>query len=235
MAEAGRSLKRFYVVLAVIAVAGIALIARAALSGPGAPLVVAECGGPPLGGVPAAGQALGPDSAPVRITEYADFVCPACGRFAILTMPDVQQRLIPTGKLRWEFMDFPLQQHVNSPLAHVAAACAADRGKFWEMAYALYDHQDDWYEDKNPERKFLAYARGVGLDPDSFQVCLTQRRHWPTIEANRCSGEKLGVNGTPTLYVNGQALSYTPAFDDIARIVDSVAALARGGAPAARR
>ncbi|HTT68046.1 MAG TPA: thioredoxin domain-containing protein [Gemmatimonadales bacterium] len=235
MAEAGRSVKRFYLLLGVIAVAGIALIVRAATSGPGAPLVIADCGGPPLGGVPAAGQALGPDTAPVQITEYADFECPSCARFAILTMPDVQQRLIPTGKLRWQFMDFPLQQHVNSPLAHVAAACGADQGRFWEMEYALYDHQDDWFADQRPERKFLAYARAVGLNPDSFQVCLTQRRHWPTIEANRCTGEKLGVNGTPTVYVNGRALSYTPAFDDLTRIVDSVAAAARGPASTRRR
>ena len=56
MAEAGRSVKRFYLVLGVIALAGIALIVRAALSGPGAPLVIADCGGPPLGGVSAAGR-----------------------------------------------------------------------------------------------------------------------------------------------------------------------------------
>ncbi len=232
MAEAGRSLKTFYIVLGLIAVVGIALIVRAASSRPSAPLVMADCGGPPLGGVAPQGVTLGPDSAPVKITEYADFECPACARLAILTMPDVEQRLIPTGKLQWTWMDFPLPQHANSPLAHVAAECAADQGKFWQMEYALYYHQDDWFADANPEGKFLDYARQAGLNTDSLRVCMDQRRPWPRIEANKCSGEKLGINETPTLVVNGRAFPGAPAFDDLQRLVDSVSAHA---APAAAR
>ena len=233
MAEAGRSLKTFYVVLGLIAIVGIVLIVRAASRGPSAPLVMAACGGPPLGGVAPSGVVIGPDSAPVKITEYADFECPACARFAILTMPDVIQRLIPTGKLQWRWMDFPLQQHANSPLAHVAAACAADQGKFWPMQYQLYYHQDDWFADRDPESKFLDYARQAGLDADSLKVCIAQRRPWPRIEANRCSGEQAGIQETPTLFVNGKELEQPPAFDDLQRIVDSVSALA--ASPARRR
>jgi len=197
---------------------------------------MADCGGPPLGGVAPRAEILGPDSAPVKITEYADFECPSCARFAILTMPDVEQRLIPTGKLQWRWMDFPLPQHANSPLAHVAAACAADQGKFWEMEYALYYHQDDWFADQNPEGKFLDYARQVGLDADSFRVCVQQRRPWPRIEANKCSGDQLGVGGTPTLFLNGKPLPDAYAYDDIKRIVDSVSALeAPAARPAGRR
>jgi protein-disulfide isomerase len=225
MADAGRSLKKFYVVLALIAVVGIVLIVRAAGGRAGAPLVMAECGGPPIGGVAPAGVAIGPDSAPVQITEYGDFECPECARFAILTMPDVLRRLIPTGKLRWQFMDFPLSQHANSPLAHVAAACAAAQGKFWAMEYSLYYHQDDWYAERNPEPKFIDYARAVGVNVDSFRVCVNQRRPWPQIEANRCAGDRLAIEGTPTFFVNGHRLAYTPAYDDLVHIVDSVTAL----------
>jgi protein-disulfide isomerase len=176
------------------------------------------------------GVVAGPDSAPVSITEYADFECPACARFAVLTMPDVLQRLVPTGKVRWQFLDFPLSQHANSPLAHVTAACAAAQGKFWDMSYAMYEHQDDWFADKDPEGKFLSYARAVGLDVDSLKVCIAQRRPWPQIEANRCSGEKLRIDGTPTFFVNGRQLAGIPAYDDLARIVDSVAAARTAGA-----
>ncbi len=235
MAEAGRSLKPFYVVLGLVAIVGIVLIVRAAGGGAPAPLVMADCAGPPLGGVQPGGVVLGPDSAPVKITEYADFECPSCARFAILTMPDVQQRLIPTGKLQWRWMDFPLPQHVNSPLAHVAAACAADQGKFWPMEYALYYHQDEWFADRNPEGKFVDYARQAGVNVDSFKVCVTQRRPWPRIEANKCSGDQLGVGGTPTLFLNGKPLPEAYAFDDLRRIVDSVSALAAAPAPPAAR
>lgn len=232
MAQAGPSLKRFYVVLGLIAVVGIVLIVRAATGRPSAPLVMADCGGPPLGGVAPRGVTLGPDSAPVKITEYADFECPACARFAILTMPDIQQRLIPTGKVQWRWMDFPLPQHPNSALAHVAAGCAADQGKFWPMEYTLYFNQDDWFSDANPEGKFLDYARQAGVNTDSFKVCVAQRRPWPRIEANKCSGDKLGINETPTLVVDGRLLPGAPAFDDVQHLVDSLSALA---APAAAR
>jgi protein-disulfide isomerase len=235
MTDAGRSLKTFYLVLGVIAVIGIALIVHAATSRPSAPLVMAECAGPPIGGVAPSGVSIGPDSAPVAITEFADFVCPSCARFAVLTMPDVLQRLIPTGKLKWQFLDFPLQQHANSPLAHIVAACAAAQGKFWQMEYALFDHQDAWFSDRNPERKFLDYARQVGLNPDTLRACMQERRPWPQIQANRCAGEKLGVNFTPTFFVNGRQLPETPAFDDLTRMVDSVVAATAARTPAKRR
>ncbi len=219
-----------------IAVIGIALIIHAATSRPGAPLVVADCSGPPLGATPPTGQILGPDSAPVQIDEYSDFECPFCARFAIVTMPDVRQRLIPTGKVRWRFMDFPLQQHVNSPVAHLAAACAAEQGKFWEMEYALYDNQSAWVDERRPEGKFLDYARQIGLNADSFQVCERERRPWPKIEANRCAGEKLGVDGTPTFFINGHKLEEpTLAYDDLTRMVDSASAAAAARTPAKRR
>ncbi len=236
MAKAGRSLKPFYVALGVVAVAGAALIVWAAGARAPAPIVMASCSGPPLGGVEPRGVSIGPDSAPVQITEYADFECPACAQFTVLTMPDVLRRLIPTGKLRWTFMDFPLQQHANSPLAHVVAACAAAQGQFWPMEYAMYDHQNDWYALDNPQGKLFGYAQGLGLDMDSLRVCVTQRRPWPRIEANRCTGERLGLEGTPTFFVNGHALGYIPAYDDLVRIVDSVSALAaRPAAAPARR
>lgn len=235
MADPGRSLKVFYIAFSLVAVVGIALIIRAATSRP-TPLVIADCSGPPLDAAPATGQVLGPDSAPVHIDEYSDFECPFCARFAIVTMPDVRQRLIPTGKVRWRFLDFPLQQHVNSPVAHVAAACAADQGRFWEMEEALYMDQNAWVDEKRPEGKFLDYARRIGLNADSFRVCVEQRRPWPKIEANRCSGEKLGVDGTPTFFINGRRLEDpTLAYDDLTRMVDSIAAAVAARAPAPRR
>ena len=226
MAEARRTLRPFYLALGAVAIVGVALIVWAAGAHQAPPMVVASCSGPPLGGAEPGGVSIGPDSAPVRITEYADFECPACAQFTILTMPDVLRRLIPTGKLRWTFMDFPLAEHASSPLAHVVAACAAAQGQFWSMEYALYYHQDDWYALGDPESKLLGYARGLGLDMDSLRVCVDQRRPWPRIQANECTGERLGIQGTPTFFVNGHMLRYIPAYDDLVRIVDSVSALA---------
>ncbi len=103
-----KSLKFFYGGLAVIAAAGVGWIWIAARGGGGAPIAapvdeeaVARAAGFP-------GYSLGRPDAPVTVIEYADFECPACAQFAILTMHDVKQRLIATGRVRWQFRDFPL-------------------------------------------------------------------------------------------------------------------------------
>jgi protein-disulfide isomerase len=239
MAEAGRSLKPFYLLLGAIAVVGAVLIA-VFTGGPSMPQVASssDCE-PPAPGTPAPqGVALGPDSAKVEITEFSDFECPWCARFAILTEPDVRQRLLPTGKVRWRYMNFPLppEEHPNTAAAHLVAACALAQGKFWEMHDLLYMNQNDWASEKNPMRLFFQYAARLGLDADSLRACVAAKRPWPEIQAEKCEGERLGVDGTPTFFVNGHKLPFNtpPAYDDLARIVDSITA-ATAAHPAAGR
>jgi protein-disulfide isomerase len=232
MAEAGRSLKPFYLLLGAIAVVGAVLIAVFG-RGPAAPQLAAssDCRDVPVG-APPKGVTLGPDSAKIEITEFSDFACPWCARFAILTEPDIRQRLIPTGRVKWRYMNFPLDIHPNSPVAHLAAACALEQGKFWEMHDALYMGQNDWAEARNPMRLILEYANRIGLNTDSLRACMTAKRPWAEIQAEKCEGIRLGVGGTPTFYVNGRQLPDIPIYDDLAKMVDSITA-ATAAAPAA--
>jgi protein-disulfide isomerase len=232
MAEAGRSLKPFYLLLGAIAVVGAVLIAVFG-GGQALPELAAssDCQNQPAGAT-AKGVALGPDSAKVRIDEYSDFECPWCARFAILTEPDIRQRLIPTGKVKWRYMNFPLDGHPNSPAAHLVAACALEQGKFWQMHDALYTGQSDWATERNPMRLFFQYANRVGLNADSLRECVKSRRPWAGIQAEKCEGLRLGVGGTPTFFVNGHPLPDIPVYDDLVRIVDSITA-ATAAAPAA--
>ena len=79
-----------------------------------------------------AGYTIGNANAPVEVTEFGDFECPACGHFATLTEPDIRKRYVSTGKVLWRFVDFPLTMHRNTWHASRAAACADEQGKFWE-------------------------------------------------------------------------------------------------------
>ena len=236
MAEAGRSLKPFYLVLGAIAVVGALLIAVfGRQSAPPSLEASSDCAAPAPGAPEPRGVTLGPDSAKVEITEFSDFECPWCARFAILTMPDIRQRLIPTGLVKWRYMNFPLEIHANSPYAHLAAACALEQGKFWDMHDALYMGQSEWAAEKNPMRRFFEYANRLGLNTDSLRACMTARRPWPEIEAEKCDGIRRGVNGTPTFFVNGRLLREMPVYDDLKRIVDSITAATAAAPPAGRR
>jgi protein-disulfide isomerase len=92
----------------------------------------------------ASGYLMGNASAPVQILEFADFECPACGSFATLTEPDVRKRLVQTGQVSFRFLDFPLPIHRNTWDASMAAACANEQGKFWEMHDQIFATQDQW-------------------------------------------------------------------------------------------
>ena len=219
---AGQSLKPFYIGLGVVAVAGVALIARS-MGGSGTavpaavlPLPIAVANGP-------RGVVMGSDSAPVEVAEYSDFQCPYCARFSVLQFPDIRDRLINTGRVRWRFMNFPLDGHPNTRPAHLAAGCAREQGKFWEMHDAVYQGQGDWADSRRPERVLREYADHIGLNRDQFDQCMQTQRAMPEIEADRQRGDSLGVNSTPTFFVNGRQLQEVPTYDQLRAIVDSIA------------
>jgi protein-disulfide isomerase len=217
-------LKLFYVALGVIAVAGIAAILMAWGKGrPGTQVigpVVADSTVFP-------GHVLGSDSAPVTITEYADFQCPACSKFAVLTAPDVRQRLVSTGRVRWIFRDFPLDGHPNSMPAHLAAACAGEQGKFWEMHDELYFNQGRWAPVSRPQRDFRAYAKAIGLDLGRYDDCVDSGRYQARMMALKEDGMRRGVNSTPTFDIGTLRMTGYIDYDSLKVLVDQAAVRAR--------
>lgn len=228
MAE-GRSLTPFYVVLAVLAIGGGALVLRSTLMKPLPPLSL-ETAGLPLSTGPR-GVTIGSDSAPVELMEFSDFECPWCARYAVLQMPDIKQRLIPDGRLRVRFVHYPLNGHQKSPFAHLAAACGHEQGRFWEMHDLIFENQEEWYRAENPDRFLTGYAERAGLDMDRYRSCVSERRMWNQVLADKALGDSLGISGTPTFYVNGRPIEGTASADQIAAMVDSIAPRTPAAAP----
>jgi len=171
------------------------------------------------------GYVLGSESAPVEVTEFADFQCPGCAQFAVLTLYDVKQRLISAGRVRWRFKDFPLDDiHPNSRAAHHAAACADEQGRFWEMHDQLFYHQPRWSFERNPGRRFAEYARTIGLDLNRFEDCTRTGRYRARIEASGRDGQRLGVTSTPRFIVGRVRLPEVPSYDELKAIIDSLTA-----------
>ena len=228
-----RQMKVFYFALGTILVVGAFLLVRQVTRRGQTESVTQTFQSAPVAPVApgALGHVLGSDSAPVEIVEFADFECPACARFAILQFPYVYERLIATGRVRWRFMDFPLQGHTNSPTAHLAAACADEQGKFFPMIDLIFNRQNDWAYESRPDRPIRDFARSLGLDLGRYDSCMETRHAQPMVDADYAEGERLGVDATPTFIVNGRMWPTVLDYDQIKAIVDSLAPV--GGTPGA--
>jgi len=219
-----QQLKTFYIALGAVAVIGVGLIFMARTKSGGSSLPVE---------VPAAaaaafdGHVLGSDSAPVTIIEYADFECPACAQFAVLTAPDVKTRLVATGEVRWIFRDFPLDGHRNSPTAHHAAQCADEQGKFWEMHDQLFFNHGRWVPERRPDRAIRDLAGAIGLDLRQYDDCMSSGRYQARLLRSKEDGKAAGVSSTPTFDINGRRYTGAFLYDDLKKIVDQAAATAR--------
>jgi protein-disulfide isomerase len=213
-----RRLTGFYVGLAAIAMVGAGALWLARQSGQGAGPEVIEPA--PTGMDAFEGHVQGSDSAPVTIIEYADFECPACRDFAILQGPDVKRRLVETGRVRWIFRDFPIEGHRNSMPAHLAAACAGEQGRFWEMHDQLFFNHRRWVTEARPERRLRELARAIAVDGDRFDECLGSARYRDRILATRQEGIERGVSSTPTFDINTLRVTGALGFDSIRVLVD---------------
>ena len=224
------SLRPFYVALAAVAVLGTGALVWVSQQKKGPTAYALDPNAPPP---KAEGYLLGRETAPVQITEFADFECPACGRFATVTEPDVRKRIIEPGLASLRFYDFPLPMHKNTWAASMAAACAADQGKFWEMHDRIFAGQFEWNGEAtgNPKPLFVRYARELGLNPGAWESCFDQQRHLARIQGNKAEAERRGIGQTPTFIIGNKAYAGALTYDEMRAIVDSVARR-QGGASA---
>ncbi len=165
---------------------------------------------------------LGATDAPITITEFADFQCPAC-RMA----KGVTSQLLAAypGQVRIVFRHFPLNGHPLAQPAAQAAEAAGAQGKFWEMHDALYENQDDWGDATKPlSRKeagdrFMSYARDLGLDEAKFKADYENNSFSQNISGDQSAGNLAGVNSTPQFFVN-ETMIENPSYAAISAEVD---------------
>ena len=212
-------MNRFYVLLVAVALIGGGMLwygsKREAQPAPNAPAPIAAADG-------FQGYTLGADSTKLEVTEYSDFECPFCASFATVQMPVIRQQLIATGKVRWRYRDFPLPSHQYSRYAALAAQCAGEQGKFWEMHDQLFSNHQWAQTGKNPAGLFRDFARTIGLDVDKYDACVDSQRYVGRIQASVQEGEALGVRGTPSFFVSGRPFQGRATSDDFKALVDSL-------------
>lgn len=155
----------------------------------------------------------GPADAPVTIVEFSDFQCPFCSK-AEQTVAEVM-KTYPT-QVRLVYRDFPLTSiHPNAQAAAEAADCAYQTGKYWEYHDDLFQNQT-----KLSREDLVKYAETVGLDAKRFADCLDGGRGKAGVELDKRDGNRLGVTGTPTFFINGRRLSGAQPLESFKKAID---------------
>ncbi|MBI4709428.1 MAG: thioredoxin domain-containing protein [Candidatus Portnoybacteria bacterium] len=153
----------------------------------------------------------GNENAPVIIEEYTNFLCPACGQFAVETMPKIEENFIKTGKAKMVFYIYPPLE-----LGRVAF-CSDKQGKFVEYHNYLFAHQSEITK----EEDLFDFAEVVGLDKAQLIECFN------TDAANQASkdwyenGQGRQVDATPTFFINGEKLIGAQAYEEFERVINS--------------
>jgi protein-disulfide isomerase len=147
----------------------------------------------------------GANASTVTLEEFADFECPACGKFyPILKSIEAEYG----NRIRVVFREFPLSQHVHAMTAARAAEAAGMQGKFWEMHDLLYQDTEKWTKAPNVAIQFEEYAKRIGLDVERFKHDQVTEEVKKRIMLDHVRGVSMKLHSTPTLYLNGQEVPW---------------------------
>ena len=165
---------------------------------------------------------FGPNNASVTMVEYGDFECPACGAYASLV-----ERLMAESSttLRIVFRHFPLPQHANAMITAEASEAAAMQGKFWEMYKLIYGHQSDWSDLPDAHAVMNSYAQQIGLDMIKFKADIDSSAVRAAVEDDQAEGVKIGINSTPTFFINGKAITNPQNYEAFKALIEAAASV----------
>lgn len=155
----------------------------------------------------------GGEAAPVTVVEFQDFHCPFCKR----VQGTIGELLARYGdKVKVVHRDFPIDQlHPQARKVHEAARCANEQGKFWAYHDKLYENAP-----KATPDHLKAYAREGGLDLPAFEQCLASGRYRVAVQRDVEEGQRLGVTGTPTFFINGRQLTGAQPLEAFVQAID---------------
>ncbi|MCZ2126156.1 MAG: DsbA family protein [Anaerolineales bacterium] len=156
---------------------------------------------------------LGPDDAPITIVEFSDFQCPFCRRFHAETYKPLLDAY--PGKIRFVYRNLPLTSiHPDALPAAIASLCANDQNAYWDYHDKLFNGETLTRED------FIQYARDLNLNMDEFSACYDSGKHKDEIAADMDFAINLGIQSTPTFFVNGLAVVGAQPLATFSQLID---------------
>ena len=176
-----------------------------------------------VGNFPLKGNA----NAKVTIVEFADFRCPFCEQYFTNTLTQIMKDYVDTGKVKYAFRNYAFLGPASVVAAN-AAECANDQGKFWDFHNYLYKNQPQETDTSMYNTDTLTQAAvSLGLNGDQFRSCLDGKKFDSKVSGDLSDGQKAGVNGTPSFFVNGMPLVGAQPYSAFKTLIDQELAKAK--------
>jgi len=159
-------------------------------------------------------SSIGPEDAPITLVEFSDYQCPYCEKW----YDQVYKQLWAAypGKIRFVYRNLPLTQiHPQSMNAAEASMCAGDQNAFWKFHDKLFENASSLNDDL-----YATLAADLGLDTAAFETCMNDHKHKAAIEADMQFAIDLGVQSTPTFFINGLAIVGAQPLSVFQQVID---------------
>lgn len=159
----------------------------------------------------------GDPNAPVVLTEYSDFQCPACAAYYPMIMEMTE---VFGDDLAFVYRHLPLKQiHFQAELAAQAAEAAGKQDMFWEMHDMLFDRQAEWSNNRGARNLFAQYAQDLGLDADRFARDMSSQEVRSKVEADYLNALSLRLDSTPTFFLQGERIANPASPDEFEALI----------------
>lgn len=165
-------------------------------------------------------MALGDPKAPVTVIEYASMTCPHCATFTEQTFPAIKSKYIDTGKVRFIFREFPLDNLAAAVFMLARCNAETDSNKYFAFIDIMFRQQRTWAVEK-PLEPLLTISKQAGFTQESFNACLSDQKVLDGIEAmRRRAVDKFKVQSTPSFFINGKLYTGALSVDEMSKIID---------------
>lgn len=159
--------------------------------------------------ISASDNVKGPSNAPITLIEYSDFQCPACQTYYYFIKRLLEES---TTTIKFAYRHYPLPQHSNAMSSALATEAAGLQGKFWEMYDLVFPKHSEWETKSEPTNVFVGYATQIGLDVSKFRSDLNNSELKEKITSQLREGQSIGVNATPSFFVNGKFINNSQSY-----------------------
>ena len=159
------------------------------------------------------------ETALVTLEEFGDFQCSHCAQFALGMGKQVKEDFVNTGRIRFLFRHFPFIGEESFRAAE-ATECARDQDKFWEYHDTVFENWDGVNQGAYSDDNLKGFASRLQLDRDAFDSCLANGKYRGKVEEDLQLGERMGVNSTPSLFLQGRRIQVAD-YSDLAALIES--------------